>query len=49
MKNGTAVTKPLITMRQFGALTKMVASSQCDYVTQSNSMALGVSLFLQSR
>ena len=49
MKNGTAVTMLPIVMRQFGALMKMVASSQCDYVTQSNSMALGVSLFLQSR
>lgn len=47
--NGTAVTILPIAMRQFGALMKMVASSQCDYVTQSNSMALGVSLFLQNR
>ena len=36
MKNGTAVTMLPIAMRQFGALMKMVASSQCDYVTQSN-------------
>ena len=47
--NGTAATMLPIAMRQFGALTKTVASSQCDYVTQSNSMALGVSLFLQNR
>ena len=47
--NGTVAMKLPIAMRQFGALTKMAASSQCDYVTQSNSMALGVSLFLQSR
>ena len=49
MKNGTAVTMFPIAMHQFGVLMKTVASSQCDYVTQSNSMALGVSLFLQSR
>lgn len=47
--NGTVAMKLPIAMRQFGALTKMVASSQCDYVTQSNSMALGVSLFLPNR
>lgn len=47
--NGTAVTMLPIAMRQFGALMKMVASSQCDYVMQSNSMALGVSLFSLSR
>lgn len=47
--NGTVAMKLPIAMRQFGALTKMVASSQCDYATQSNSMALGASLFLPNR
>ena len=47
--NGTAVMKLPKAMRQFGVLTKMVASSQCDYVMQLNSMALGVSLFLPNR
>ena len=47
--NGTAVTMLPKVMRQFGALMKMVASSQCDYVMQLNSMALGVSLFLPNR
>ena len=47
--NGAVAMKLPIAMRQFGALMKTVASSQCDYVMQSNFMALGVSLFLQSR
>lgn len=47
--NGTAAMKLPIAMRQFGALMKTAASSQCDYVTQLNSMALGVSLFLPNR
>ena len=47
--NGTAAMKLPIAMRQFGALMKMAASSQCGYVMQSNYMALGVSLFLPNR
>ena len=47
--NGTAALMLPIAMRQFGVLMKMAASLQCDYVMQSNSMALGVSLFLPNR